>query len=67
MDNVVLSPQADGTRLDSPQALLVASNPYGTGHIAGLGRRFRLDRGVAGMTANTVRFARQAAGLEATP
>jgi hypothetical protein len=45
----------------------MAGNPYGTGHIAGLGRRFRLDRGVAGMTAITVRSARQAADLEATP
>ena len=33
--------------------------------IAGLGRRFRLDRGVADMTVITVRSVRQAAGLGA--
>ena len=31
-----LSAQADGVEIRSPQALLVANNPYGTGDIAGL-------------------------------
>jgi diacylglycerol kinase family enzyme len=58
-----LSAVADGVTIDAPQALLVASNPYGTGDIAGLGRRARLDRGVLGVVAVTVASARQAAGL----
>jgi diacylglycerol kinase family enzyme len=58
-----LSARADGTRIDRPQALLVANNPYGTGDIAGLGRRARLDRGVLGVVGVTVSSARQAAGL----
>ncbi len=55
--------QADGTRIEAPQALLVSNNPYGTGDIAGLGRRARLDRGILGIVGVTVRSARQAAGL----
>jgi diacylglycerol kinase family enzyme len=58
-----LSARADGTEIDGPQALLVANNPYGTGDIAGLSRRARLDRGILGVTAVTVSTARQAAGL----
>jgi diacylglycerol kinase family enzyme len=58
-----LSAQAGGTRIDGPQALLVANNPYGTGDIAGLGRRARLDRGILGVVAVTVTSAGQAAGL----
>ncbi len=58
-----LSAVADGVTIDAPQALLVASNPYGTGDIAGLGRRARLDRGVLGVVAVTVDSARQAVGL----
>jgi len=58
-----LSARADGTQIDRPQALLVANNPYGTGDIAGLGRRARLDRGVLGVVGVTVSSARQAAGL----
>ena len=58
-----LSARADGTQIDRPQALLVANNPYGTGDIAGLGRRTRLDRGVLGVVGVTVSSARQAAGL----
>jgi diacylglycerol kinase family enzyme len=55
--------RADGTELDGPQAVLVANNPYGTGDIAGLGRRARLDRGLLGVVSVTVGSARQAAGL----
>jgi diacylglycerol kinase family enzyme len=58
-----LSVQADGTRIEAPQALLVSNNPYGTGDIAGLGRRARLDRGILGVVGVTVASARQAAGL----
>ena len=58
-----LSVQADGTQIDAPQALLVSNNPYGTGDIAGLGRRARLDRGILGVVAVTVGNAAQAAGL----
>jgi diacylglycerol kinase family enzyme len=55
--------QADGTRIKAPQALLVSNNPYGTGDIAGLGRRARLDRGSLGVVGVTVSSARQAVGL----
>ncbi len=54
---------ADGTQIDAPQALLVANNPYGTGDIAGLGRRARLDLGVLGVVAVTASSGRQAASL----
>ena len=55
--------QADGTQIDAPQALLVSNNPYGTGDLAGLGRRTRLDGGVLGVVGVTVSNAAQAAGL----
>jgi diacylglycerol kinase family enzyme len=55
--------QADGQEIEAPQALLVSNNPYGTGDIAGLGRRVRLDRGILGVVGVTVAGARQAAGL----
>src|SRR6516162_2857895 len=58
-----LAVQADGTRIAEPQALLVSNNPYGTGDIAGLGRRARLDRGNLGVVAVTVSSAAQAVGL----
>ena len=41
----------------------MASNPYETGDIAGLGRRARLDRGVLGVVAVKVGSAGQAVGL----
>ena len=50
-----LPAQADGDRgSTAPQALLVSNNPYGTGDMAGLGRRARLDRGVLGVLGVTV-------------
>ena len=58
-----LSARADGTEIRSPQALLLANNPYGTGDIAGLSRRARLDRGMLGVVGVKVRTARQAADL----
>jgi len=58
-----LSARADGTEIRSPQALLVANNPYGTGDVAGLSRRARLDRGMLGVVGVKVRNARQAVDL----
>jgi len=58
-----LSARADDVEIRAPQALLVANNPYGTGDIAGLSRRARLDRGILGIVGVRVRSARQAVGL----
>lgn len=58
-----LSARADDTEVRSPQALLVANNPYGTGDVAGLSRRARLDRGLLGVIGVKVRSARQAVDL----
>jgi diacylglycerol kinase family enzyme len=58
-----LRARTDGTEIEAPQALLVSNNPYGTGDIAGLGRRARLDRSVLGVVGVTVANARQAVGL----
>jgi diacylglycerol kinase family enzyme len=58
-----LRARADGTEIEAPQALLVSNNPYGTGDIAGLGRRARLDRSVLGVVGVTVANAGQAVGL----
>jgi diacylglycerol kinase family enzyme len=58
-----LAGQADGTKIDAPQALLVANNPYGTGDIAGLSRRVRLDRGTLGVVGVQASSARRAVGL----
>jgi diacylglycerol kinase family enzyme len=58
-----LHAQADGALVEAPQALLVSNNPYGTGDIAGLGRRARLDRGLLGVVGVTVTNSWQAAGL----
>ena len=55
--------QSDDTEIRSPQALLVANNPYGSGDVAGLSRRARLDRGLLGVIGVKVRNARQAADL----
>ena len=58
-----LATQVDGTQIEAPQALLVANNPYGTGDIAGLNRRARLDGGVLGVVGVMVRTAGQAVDL----
>ena len=58
-----LSARADDAEIRSPQALLVANNPYGTGDIAGMSRRARLDRGILGVVGVKVRNARQAVDL----
>ncbi len=49
--------------IGAPQALLIANNPYGTGDIAGLSRRARLDRGMLGVVGVKVGSARQAVSL----
>ncbi len=53
----------DDTEFRSPQALLVANNPYGTGDIAGLSRRARLDAGLLGVIGVKVRNVQQAVDL----
>jgi diacylglycerol kinase family enzyme len=58
-----LTAVAGDRRVTGPQAVLVANNPYGTGDLAGLGRRERLDKGVLGVVGIRVANARQAAGL----
>ena len=58
-----LEARADGTRIEAPQALLVANNPYGMGDVAGLGRRARLDGGILGVVGVKVASAAQAVGL----
>ena len=58
-----LTARVNGTQIETPQALLVANNPYGTGDLAGLGRRARLDRGVLGVVGVNVSTARQAVDL----
>ena len=58
-----LCAQAESVEIMGPQALLVANNPYGTGDIAGLSRRARLDRGILGVVGVKVHSARQAVGL----
>jgi diacylglycerol kinase family enzyme len=58
-----LAARAGGVEIRAPQALLVANNPYGTGDIAGLSRRTRLDRGILGVVGVNVGSARQAVGL----
>ena len=58
-----LEARANGTRIEAPQALLVANNPYGMGDVAGLGRRARLDSGILGVVGVSVSSAAQAVGL----
>jgi diacylglycerol kinase family enzyme len=58
-----LTANAADLQVVEPQAVLIANNPYGTGDVAGLGRRARLDQGVLGVIGINVRNARQAAGL----
>ncbi|MFC4068712.1 diacylglycerol/lipid kinase family protein [Actinoplanes subglobosus] len=53
----------DGVTVTGSQAVLVSNNPYATGDIAGLGQRPRLDLGVLGVLAVTVRGAADAARL----
>lgn len=61
--NTPLAVDVDTVRLETPQAVLVANNPYGSGDIAGLSRRPRLDRGILGIVSVSVTSARRAADL----
>jgi diacylglycerol kinase family enzyme len=58
-----LTAHAGAASIAGPQALLVSNNPYGSGDIAGLNRRARLDTGTLGVVAITVDNAAQAIGL----
>jgi len=58
-----LDVRAAAVQLAGPQAVLVSNNPYGTGDIAGLSRRARLDGGTLAVVGVSVANARQAAGL----
>ncbi|WP_033353140.1 diacylglycerol/lipid kinase family protein [Kitasatospora aureofaciens] len=58
-----LTAQADGHRIEAPQALLVSNNPYAAPDPVDLGRRPRLDGGVLGVLGIRVDSAAQAAEL----
>ena len=58
-----LTAHADGLEVDHPQAVLVSDNPYGTGDVAGMGRRARLDSGKLGLVTLTAGNTVQAVGL----
>jgi len=62
-DGSHLRARADEGEIDEPQALLVSNNSYGTGDLAGAGRRLRLDGGQLGVLAVRVASARDAALL----
>lgn len=49
--------------LTAPQAVLISNNPYGSGDVAGLSRRARLDEGVLGVIGVKVESEAQAASL----
>ncbi|MFE1593036.1 diacylglycerol/lipid kinase family protein [Nocardia sp. NPDC058705] len=51
------------TAVAGPQAILVSNNPYGSGDLAGLSRRTRLDRGVLGAVTLSVTSTREAVNL----
>jgi diacylglycerol kinase family enzyme len=59
----ILTAWAGGAVIRAPQAVLVANNPYGSGDVAGLSRRARLDRGKLGVIAIKVGTAGQAIAL----
>jgi diacylglycerol kinase family enzyme len=58
-----LSAEAGEVHIETPQALLVSNNRYGTGDLTGAGRRLRLDQGVLGVLGIRVDSALHAAGL----
>jgi diacylglycerol kinase family enzyme len=59
----ILTAWAGGAVIRAPQAVLVANNPYGSGDVAGLSRRTRLDSGKLGVIAIKVGTAGQAIAL----
>ncbi|OZG30752.1 diacylglycerol kinase [Williamsia sp. 1138] len=58
-----LTARFGGVQVTGPQAVLVSNNPYGTGDLAGLSRRVRLDLGILGVVTLSVANTRQAVGL----
>lgn len=60
-----LTARAGAHIFSAPQALLVSNNPYGTGDVAGLGRRARLDSGELGCVGVNITSAARAAALVA--
>ncbi|MCX4672272.1 diacylglycerol kinase family protein [Streptomyces sp. NBC_01381] len=62
-EGACLTAHAGSHTFSAPQALLVSNNPYGTGDVAGLGRRARLDSGELGCVGVKIAGAAQAAGL----
>jgi diacylglycerol kinase family enzyme len=68
-DGVRQVTRAGTVTVEGAQALLVSNNPYGTGDIAGLGRRPRVDTGVLGVIGvrarNAVEAARMLRGMKA--
>jgi diacylglycerol kinase family enzyme len=59
----VLLVRAGSLQVSGPAAVLVSNNPYGSEDLAGLGRRYRLDRGQLGVLAVTVERTADAAEL----
>jgi diacylglycerol kinase family enzyme len=62
-DGVQQVTRAGTVTIEGAQALLVSNNPYGTGDIAGLGRRPRVDTGVLGVIGVRARNAVEAARM----
>jgi diacylglycerol kinase family enzyme len=62
-DGVKQVTRAGTVTIEGAQALLVSNNPYGTGDIAGLGRRPRVDTGVLGVIGIRARNAVEAARM----
>ena len=62
-DGVQQVTRAGTVTVEGAQALLVSNNPYGTGDIAGLGRRPRVDAGVLGIIGVRARNAVEAARI----
>jgi len=51
------------TTLQDMQAVLISNNPYGSGRLLDLGRRYRLDEGVLGVIAGRLGSTAEAVGL----
>jgi diacylglycerol kinase family enzyme len=62
-DGANLVVHAGDLDLSGPRAVLVSNNPYAMEGVATLGRRYRLDGGILGVVALTVRGAADAARL----
>ncbi len=54
---------AGPTRLQDMQAVLISNNPYGSGRLLDMGRRYRLDEGVLGVIAGRLGSTAEAVGL----